>query len=306
MQTKKMLRKEIPYGFSLLELVIVMALSSMLFVQVGYIYLNTKQIIIRQNSIARMQENKRFAANLLQAKISMAGYYGCGSVANLQLHNHVSADFNLAHSLRGYRAGNLPQYLHHKVKSGTDVIEIGKADLDVTSLEGEVAKASHILRVRRNPATEANQVLLLSDCTHAELFVAQNWRGNVIRANRGWAHDYGVVASEVARYELVAFFISATGRSYQGGELIYSLYMTVNRGNKQELLEGIDAMQISYGYRGRYYGAVAIDAAQLWDDVESVAINLRLQNIENTAAAAAKIKTKDDGWFKINIKLQQR
>jgi len=66
-----------PPGFSLVELLIAMALSAILLVGVVSIYANSKQTYNVQEGQSRLQENARFAMDRLSKEISSAGYMGC-------------------------------------------------------------------------------------------------------------------------------------------------------------------------------------------------------------------------------------
>jgi type IV pilus assembly protein PilW len=282
-------------GFSLLELVIALVFCTILLAQLSYIYLSNQRLINLHSNLSRAQENLRFSTNILQKNIRMTGYSGCAKINNLQFSNHTDEKFNLESSLQGYDSSNLPRYLQHKVLNGTDVIEIKKADLDVTTLQVDVASGSKIVKVKQNPATENNQILLIADCTHADLFLAHNWQGNAVRTNQALSHAYRAESTEVSRFEVLAFFISDTGRTDAKGKPIFSLYLDANRGNKQELVEGVEAMKINYYVDGHYYRANKISELNWWEKVQGVEIKLRLQNV------AVK-----EPRLEIFIKLQER
>lgn len=63
-------------GFSLVELMIGMALGLMLLAMLLSIYLSVKQTYTVQDNLARMQENARLALRLISHDVRMAGYWG--------------------------------------------------------------------------------------------------------------------------------------------------------------------------------------------------------------------------------------
>lgn len=107
MNIKKLKTKKFVTGFSLLEFTVVLILSTILLTQLSYIYLSNKRIFNLQTNFARTQENINFAANVLQKKIKMAGFSGCGKITNLDLANHTNESFTLEDSMRGYDSGSL-------------------------------------------------------------------------------------------------------------------------------------------------------------------------------------------------------
>lgn len=63
-------------GFSLVELMIALTLGLLLSVGIISVYLNSKTNFAQDEEVARVQENGRFAINILSRNISMAGFYG--------------------------------------------------------------------------------------------------------------------------------------------------------------------------------------------------------------------------------------
>lgn len=63
-------------GLSLVELLISMVLGMFLTAGVVGVYLETKRNYAAEEEVARVQENGRFALNLLQRELMMAGFYG--------------------------------------------------------------------------------------------------------------------------------------------------------------------------------------------------------------------------------------
>jgi len=61
-------------GFSLIELMIAMTISLILMAGVGQIYLGTKASYNLQNGLSRLQENARFALDILSHNIGQSGY----------------------------------------------------------------------------------------------------------------------------------------------------------------------------------------------------------------------------------------
>ncbi len=66
-------------GFSLVELMVAVAISVFLLLGISYIYVGSKQTFRNQEALARMQENARLAFEYLSQDLRMAGYFGCGS-----------------------------------------------------------------------------------------------------------------------------------------------------------------------------------------------------------------------------------
>ncbi|MFN3594673.1 MAG: PilW family protein [Thiobacillaceae bacterium] len=71
-------------GLSLIELMIAIAIGLMLVAAMGYLYVGQRQTWRALEAVARLQENGRFALELLGRDLRMAGYGGCMALAELK------------------------------------------------------------------------------------------------------------------------------------------------------------------------------------------------------------------------------
>jgi len=104
-------------GHTLPEILIVGFLGLLLLTFIAQIYFSAKTSHKIQFALERVQENGRFAVNLLNHDIRMAGYINCGIGKGLISKNLI---------VKGYDGSNPPDYLKGQVKQGTDVVVIGK------------------------------------------------------------------------------------------------------------------------------------------------------------------------------------
>jgi type IV pilus assembly protein PilW len=64
------------HGFSLVELMVAMAIGSLLIVGAVFVYSQSRTSFTLNESQARLQENGRYVLSVLEPEIQMAGYYG--------------------------------------------------------------------------------------------------------------------------------------------------------------------------------------------------------------------------------------
>ena len=76
MHTKKYTKQ---VGVTLVELMVAMAVSSVIMLGVSNIYVSTKKSYVIHDEFARIQENGRYALDILSTDIRNAGYFGCSS-----------------------------------------------------------------------------------------------------------------------------------------------------------------------------------------------------------------------------------
>jgi prepilin-type N-terminal cleavage/methylation domain-containing protein len=270
-------------GFSLIEILIALALGSLLFLGLTQVYLSSKHLYGTAEANARWQENVRFASNTLFTNITMAGYSGCANLQDAKLFNNTNFSFNVANSVLGYEATDVPSYLHGAVIPNTDVIVIQKAGADENYIAVRDVKIGDydFYAALQNPATKDNRILFLGDCQNADLFETKDYIGSKITSRSKIQHQYiakldnsAKDAAKVSRFEEIAYFISDTGRVDDKGQPVYGLYMKTNRGDKQELAEDIDMMKIKYFVNGQYYTAAQVSSGHAWNKVQSVYITL--------------------------------
>lgn len=260
-------------GFSLVEILVGLALGSILLGSLINVYLSVKNTSHQQQDISELQENGRTASNILATNIRTAGYAGCSKQ-------------NLTDSLRGYTSNNPPQYLKKsELPKNSDIIVIKKANTDIAHLIKDINQNTDIIRADHNPATESNSWLLITDCGHADLVKAQNIISNNIILNKEITHHYQHLDTEIGLYTEITYFIGKT--SYQGkhGQNIYALYQVINGregGRKEELVSSINNMHITYGFDKNDTGKVdnyySTSKVPDWGKIISVMIDLDVGN----------------------------
>ena len=90
-------------GVSLIELMVALAITALLLLGVSEIFLGSRATFTVQQAMSRSQENARFAFNVFENSIRMAGYLGCSNDkdSGLAFFNHIPADPSVSdpHSL---------------------------------------------------------------------------------------------------------------------------------------------------------------------------------------------------------------
>ncbi|MCK4609213.1 MAG: PilW family protein [Gammaproteobacteria bacterium] len=256
-------------GFTLLELLISMALGALLLGGVATLYLSNKAAYNAQQDLARLQEKGRIATEVLTSNISMAGYAGC------------ETQRFLGTPIMGFSSNNVPGYLQGKVAAGTDVIIIQAAAAGITHLTEDINNPTDTIKVANNPASKTNPLLLISDCSHYNKITSASYGGKTIKLEGASINNYQIADTEVAIYAETAYFIAETADKNDHGKAIYALYEEVNQGEQDELIDGVRNMQIIYGVDTNGDDRVNsyLRAAEIkdWSKVLSVAITLYFQ-----------------------------
>ena len=303
-------------GLSIVELLVALAISSILLLGMSSIYLDSRKTDKLGTALSRIQETGRFAINFLAKDIRMAGYQGCMDPNSLQI--NIIADnppttnlFDTA--LRGYEVGdntwaNGEEFDNTAIEStalvGSDVIAIQKASVADTELTGNMGTNNANIQITTNPmGFEQNDIVVIADCENADMFRISNnpSTGNITLAHADNVNStpklstpYNEGAS-IMFFESIAYFVADTGRTNTRGDAINALYRQSDTLSNtatssfviDELVEGVDSLQILYGERLASGNIHYVPADEVGDMllVESIRLGLLVSSIDRVQEA---------------------
>ena len=320
--------RSIPRGFTLVELMVALVVGLVVMLGVGQIFVQSKRTASVQEELARLQENGRYALQLLRWDIQRAGYLGCSHAATLKGNIVGNGGFtdDFEHFILGYEgtsggwSPSLPGELddtgtaEDDILPGTDVITLRFADgegLRMTQPKQPYQFTVRNLQVENGACNGganrysglcAGDVMVVSDCTKARAFEVESLHlsGNdlaIYHSNPAWGgpadmepgNHFSPAHSHLFKGTTVSYFVRI--RDADSG--IPALYRKIGNGAAQELIEGVENLQILYGVDTDEDGIPNrfLDAAAVPDfrDVVSVRIALLVRSIEerlNRAPAA--------------------
>ncbi|MCX2780249.1 PilW family protein [Microbulbifer thermotolerans] len=273
-------------GLSLIELMIGILLSSLLLLGVLQIFQSNSDTMRMQTAFSRVQESGRFAIDLLSKEIRSADYWGCVSdVASIDNHLNVSSGFLASIGADGVQgidnADSSEKVDSIDVVDGTDILILsgtmdacgGVGRLVDTSVPGE-------LKVTSNCPITAGQVVLVSNCLAADALTITGVSGTpgggsdrVIAhaagsVKSGWientsdtlAMSYGADSRLLLPYQRTFFIAKSTA----GTNSLFMREVTGSSDVTQEIVPGIEDMQVSYGRDTTGNGIV-----DTWQDASS-------------------------------------
>ncbi len=333
-------------GFTMVEMMVALALGVIVLFGISQIFIKTKRAATFQEEMARMQENSRYAIQLLNQEIRNAGYLGCRHASSMDAAyidtNGTYLD-NVALAVEGYEAigtapgdsftlasatsnwnggnGTLPALAStplngQPLSPGSDIIIIRYANGPGLTLASDKQDNSEI-RVN-NIAVEPNSCdsgtsskfsgfctgdpAIISDCERARSFnigtlaldssgiltITDNSGTNWVAENNS-SLPFTMADSSLFEVRTVAFFI----RNNAAG--IPALYRKIGNGNAQELVEGVENMQITYGEDSNNDGVPeqykTADNVTSFANVVSAHVSLMLRTIRETARRTAAAQT---------------
>lgn len=268
-------------GFSFIEMLIVTAISSILFIAIFQNYYSSKNIYILQDNTIELSENTRIVNYFLWKNIIQAGFAGCRKFSDLDIKNHTQKNFDLTKNIYGYDYKQIPKNLVNKVKYSTDVLIINKVNVNASRLTDDVIMKTNMLKVDKHPATEDKRYLLVSDCKKGELFFSKNSSGKNVHIDSVIEGFYDRKSGSVFLFEELLFFIGNSKRKDQRGVAKNGLYFSINGGRAEELVHGVTDMQIFYTVKDVELTAFEVDRKDSWGEVEGIKIELIMESFLN-------------------------
>ncbi len=264
-------------GFTLVEMMVALVVGIVVMAGIGQVFIQSKRTAAVQDELSRLQENGRYALYMLQEDILKAGYLGCGQVANLGGNITSSGSYrdNFSSAITGYDASgstwepSLPAELNENIVSGTDVITVRFAEGNGLRMT-RPKEAPYILRVN-NTSQESGacpggqdgfsglcqgEQMIISDCTKARTFNVQDLTLNgselwIYHGTPAWGdpadldpnNHYKPAYCYLFKAVTTSYFIRL--RDAESG--VPSLYRKIGNNDAEELVEGVEDMQVLYG-----------------------------------------------------------
>lgn len=303
-------------GLTLIEMMIAMTLGLLLLGGIIAIMISSRQTYRVNEALSRMQDNARYVFQVLSRDVRMAGYFGCiGSDATPANNLSGPTDYlwNFGKTIEGYEATSTSAWTPVRDASitaplgGTDIIVIrgvagggSGGPTKVVDQPGGTPPGSADLKVGASSDLLEGDVVMVTDCLAATVFQITNFNP----AGAGFdnvVHNAGSVGGMVPGNA-----VKALGHEYTGGEILKistrsyyirtndfgrpALYRKVGTADPQEVVEGVENMQLQYGEdsNGDFTADVyrSADAVANWSKVVSVRANLLMQTIEDNIASA--------------------
>jgi type IV pilus assembly protein PilW len=270
------------YGLSLVELMIAITLSLLLIAGVLQIFLSSKQTYSNNNALSRVQESGRFAMEFLTQDIRNIGYKGqcLGTPLN---HGITNALWRLDAPIQGWNnITNKPTHVVGTPIAGTDMLLVKlAAGGPGLATNRENTAGADTINLGASSSISKGAVTLISDAISCDLFINNALSNANSVAKNGapaWTHDY-TVETEVLPLQNATYYIRANvGRP---PSLIRERLTVASEAPAwspaEELVDGIEDMQILYGVAGpdkQVNDYVTANSVKDWNEVVSVRLHI--------------------------------
>lgn len=239
-------------GFSLVEAMVAMVISLVLIAGIVQIYLSNKETYRFGEAVSRVQESGRFGLDFLATEIRMADFWGCTAFGGM------SSDLNPAGA--GYidflNAGD-GGLVGTEGGADPDSITIaGAFDRGITVQEPYMPTVSASLFISQDSGLQDDDIIMVSDCEQGDIFQVTN-----IQAGTGGNSGKNSLVHNTGTSLNLTGDLSKT---YEGDASVYqmmqrtffiadnpvgepALFMSENGAAAEELVDGVEDMQITYG-----------------------------------------------------------
>jgi type IV pilus assembly protein PilW len=276
-------------GLSLVELLIALTLSLLLMAGVLQIVLSSKQTYSSNAALFRVQESGRFAMNFITYDIRNAGYKGdCLTPPNNLLDETSSAYnpelFDLSQGINGWNDAS-PSWVSNRTSGDVLTVKHAANGSNATAT-GNTPSNANTVALNQASLIPEDTIVIIADGQGCDVFQKRNSASasSLTRGNTGTpgnknpgssdlSHAYGL-SMQVLTLESATYYI---GNGANGQPSLRRISYQTGAANDQELVEGIQDMQILYGIAdlNKQVGSyVTANNVTNWDNVAAVRINL--------------------------------
>jgi type IV pilus assembly protein PilW len=306
-------------GLTLVELMIAMVISLVLLGGIHRIFVGSTTTYAVTDQLSRTQENGRFAMHVLRSDLLGAGFLGClqdVSVYTNVLNNPSYFNFNFGQSIYGLEATGANTWADAggavvptsavagdmglvSPVSGSDILVIRGVDPNTTievTQKMPIQSADIKLTAGLAPLldTSGGDILLITDCEGASVFQTTSYTDS----NGNTVHNTGVETPGNATKDLGHAFAEGSQVFFPQTRTYYirnnaagepALYEKIGSAAADELIEGIENMQILYGEDTDANRAADVyrtaTAVADWGNVVSVRVGLLVRSPQIIAKA---------------------
>ena len=264
-------------GFTLIEIMVAIAIGALLLSGIIQAFVGFKTTDRVSNSLSRVQEAGRTALDIMAKDLRLAGYKGCADPAIIENVNIIASNPPTTNfvqtSLRGFdvtatgwASGNTDLSSIDGTAAGdarlnSDVVSIMRASTASSTLNEHDNNNSNV-KVNGNPLKlDQGDIAIVSDCESMDIFRISNRQkdgatneftfthgnGSGVNTSNKLSKAYTDETARLLTFVGHTYYVADTGRDTSQGQPIYALFRLDSNGNAEEIVEGVENLQITYG-----------------------------------------------------------
>jgi len=312
----KHLQMDAQSGFSLIEMMIAMAVGLMLIGGVITVFAGSKQSAQLNSTMALLQEHGRFALNSIVSDVRMAGFQGCVDSklkATVRATLAPTNDFSQSNITSSFvsdsgtwtPAGPLnfkPATDVGKPVPGTHALSVQFGSPETRQIESMASVADDVeISGDLPPIVTTGDLALISNCQVADIFMVTQASNGVLQhaaignsGNNRLSAPYGRTTNEralIMRFEANIYYIGDTTRTNGEGNPVYALYRQSWPYTRVpvEMVEGVSNLKVRLGFREHLVSdnityVKPEDSSTTAGRIESVEVGLLMQSFNAVAS----------------------
>ncbi|MDA0822198.1 MAG: PilW family protein [Proteobacteria bacterium] len=307
-------------GFTIVELMVAATLGVLILAGAISMLSTNKRVYTEQDEMGRLQENARFALDLLVRDIRMAGYAGCADDA-AEVVNHVNGyddatDIHYFIAVEGsenaanWLPGNSTDEVANMIPNSDGITVRYLAPTGIFVVSPYMTTASAAIHVTTDSGLEKGDIISITDCSSADIVVITSNPSDPpcssesdLTCKSSFNHNSGTVTGAEPGNWLKDLSKTYTGdagilkfyaaRYYVGNDANGSPVLRRMTGVDKDtgapvvsdLVEGVENLQVLYGEDTAGSDMIAdtyVNAAGVtdWDNVVSVRIALLMRTVD--------------------------
>lgn len=313
-------------GFTLIELMVSVAIGLFLIAGVGSVYVASRRVFSSTGATTGMDDNARTAFEWIGASARQAGYQGCNRLSgtvNGDVRGSVNtANWwqNFANPVQGYTIGSGDPGFNNgsggSAINATDALVLIGADTTGQAMVQNDDETDNpaVITTTTAHGFQAGQILLATDCQTNSYFVASTAAGTTITHAAGAncsqnlsSSCSGVTSAPAAGTNVTiapgglilpivatAYFIAPSATGTTKGNSLWALTSTTSgTPTAVELVNGVQNMKIDYGIDTNDDGSIDgyTDTVTNWSQVAAIQVHLLLATLPDSGAVSSGSNT---------------
>jgi type IV pilus assembly protein PilW len=311
-------------GFSLVEIMVSLVISLFILGGAVTILMQNQQNYRQNDDFGRLQENARFAVELINSDLRMTGFWGCSNKLTNQVAGVAAGSGELldtTFALDGFEensggwAALDNDEIVGEILDDTDAITVRKLRNAGVPIAAGLGSAGEAITLHDDSSpVQKGELAAIYNCDQTDIFRVTGASATTLEHSAGdnidnrftlaypqndahtAADPDGMTAQTfVAAFDAVRYYVSDPD-----GDNIPTLWRQFHNGDtvvEQPVVEGVESMQIRYGENTAATGEpnefVNADEIDNWNRVVAVQITLLLRSVEESPTQEEDTKTYD-------------
>jgi type IV pilus assembly protein PilW len=284
-------------GMSLIELMIAMVIGLLLLGGAASMFMSNQRIYHQQNEMGLLQENARFAVEILHKDIRRSTFVGCvddvekvtnnlPSIVDTSIRSFdISSTTNLiegSENANNWQPSNSSDAVG-TMSAGTDGITVRYLKAIGVALTADMTTTGDDLLTDKIGSLSDGAYVAIGDCGGTDIFQITTATGDNTAAtitHSGLSRNYST-GSKIYIFSTYRYFIAESGNG--SGPALWRM----TAAGTEELIEGVESLQILYGEDttndGLANSFVDADTVADWSNIISVKFALLMRTVDENA-----------------------